>query len=605
MSKADAVGDWSLFPDKETTTAQVRAAPESGAGSHSDETSAATPGVAVRPQNSFNSPPVGEQGSDRLSLGRGKQNENKGVALLKSKAAASPLRSGVHFKEDDDLEAARGTPAPTMVGAMPGKAANDEFELNEDRSPAEWMRVGDTTGDAFLWYTVILEIASACCSIVFIASHDEDQLSWKTDCWGRWTSLSDAEDVQFVEFDTHIGWQQYGKVNKLGLLSELSESTAVMGSLAGGMHGLVIVIACVFFFFSSSALWLSSFNFCCARQAPTHEGKVGPKEGQQTKPTMRDHPLVLARDCHRWMFVMAATYILAGLWCFGVGCIGFYVVIMGDFTDGLQDTISGWGESVSCTEPQTSPRYGFFANGISILLFFGGGTIILYKTYVSDRELGEAVEMWKNDRAEMAEMEARLAMIRKKEDYKAQVASAAASAASPVPIFKSRKSQNNSPSSFSPSPATASSRNGHHANPSDLGDMLPLSPPDLVSLPSSAGTASTAEGWDGHHKRMATKAAFSPKDLEHDEQSVGSIANTPRDPQQSPSLAFLESSLLQSPEPQVSNVDQDVELGSGSAAAPVDEDLPPPPGWEARTTPRGDKFWVNIATKNVSWDRPT
>lgn len=160
---------------------------------------------------------------------------------------------------------------------------------------------------------------------------------WKTDCWGRWTSLSDAEDVQFVEFDTHIGWQQYGKVDKLGLLSELSESTAVMGSLAGGMHGLVIIIACVFFFFSSSALWLSYFDFCCSRQKPADEGKkVGPKEGPQTNHTMRDHPLVLARDCHRWMFVMAASYILAGMWCFGVGCIGFYVVVMGDFTDGLQ-----------------------------------------------------------------------------------------------------------------------------------------------------------------------------------------------------------------------------------------------------------------------------
>lgn len=137
MSKADAVGDWSLFPDKETTTAQVGAAPESGAGSHSNETSAATPGVAVRPQNSFNSPPVGEQGSDRPSLSRGKQNENKGVALLNSKAAPSPLRSGVHFKEDDDLEAARGTPAPTTVGAMPGKAANDEFEVTVQPKPID------------------------------------------------------------------------------------------------------------------------------------------------------------------------------------------------------------------------------------------------------------------------------------------------------------------------------------------------------------------------------------------------------------------------------------------------------------------------------------
>lgn len=233
---------------------------------------------------------------------------------------------------------------------------------------------------------------------------------------------------------------------------------------------------------------------------------------------------------------------------------------------------------MSCTEPQTRPRYGFFANGLSILLFFGGGTIILYKTYVSNRELNEVVEMWKNDRAEMAEMDARLAMIRKKEDYKAQVASAAASAASPAPIFKSRKSHKNSPSSFSSSPTAASSRNGHHAKPSGLGGMLPLSPPlpDLVSLPSSAGTASTGDGRDGLHKRMTTKAAFSSTDLEHEEQSICSTVNTPRDPRQSPSL-------------QVSNIDQDLELGSGSAAAPVDDDLPPPPGWEVRTTPLGDK----------------
>lgn len=226
------------------------------------------------------------------------------------------------------------------------------------------------------------------------------------------------------------------------------------------------------------------------------------------------------------------------------------------------------------------------------MLFFGGGTIILYKTYVSDRELSEAVEMWKNDRAEMAEMDARLAMIRKKEDYKAQVASAAASAASPVPIFKSRKSQNSSPSSFSSSPTAASSRNGHYAKPSDLGDMPPFSPPlpDLVSLPSSAGTASSAKGRDGRHKRMTTKAAFSPHDLEHEEQSIGSsTVSTPRDPRQSPSLAFLESPLLQSPEPQVSNTDRDLEIGSGSAAASVDDDLPPPQGWDVRTTPSGDK----------------
>ena len=57
-------------------------------------------------------------------------------------------------------------------------------QLNKDRSPAEWMKVGDTTGVAFLWYTVMLQLASAACSVVFLASHGENQVfGWC--CSGR------------------------------------------------------------------------------------------------------------------------------------------------------------------------------------------------------------------------------------------------------------------------------------------------------------------------------------------------------------------------------------------------------------------------------------
>lgn len=147
-----------------------------------------------------------------------------------------------------------------------------------------------------------------------------------------WTSLADAENVDFVEFDTHIGWQQYGKGDKLGLLSEVSQRAAIIGGLAGGMHTLMIFVKFMFFVFALSALWLSYHSLCCPERRPSEEQEQdGP-----IKPTKHDHPLGLARDCHRWMFVLAGIDILAGLWFFGIGCAGFYFVITGEFTDGLE-----------------------------------------------------------------------------------------------------------------------------------------------------------------------------------------------------------------------------------------------------------------------------
>lgn len=164
------------------------------------------------------------------------------------------------------------------------------------------------------------------------------QLTWRTGCWGKWTSLSDAENVEFVEFDTYVGWQLYGKGDKLGYLSEVSRSAAVIGGLAGGMHTLVVFVAGAFLFFSLSALWLSYYRHFCAPRASSAEGK----QDDPTKPK-HERPLVLARDCHRWMFVMAVFYMLAGLWCFGIGCAGFYLIILHDFTDGLEVRLSAFG----------------------------------------------------------------------------------------------------------------------------------------------------------------------------------------------------------------------------------------------------------------------
>lgn len=38
------------------------------------------------------------------------------------------------------------------------------------------MRVGDTTGVAFLWYTIALQATSALASFVYLTSAEEDQV---------------------------------------------------------------------------------------------------------------------------------------------------------------------------------------------------------------------------------------------------------------------------------------------------------------------------------------------------------------------------------------------------------------------------------------------
>lgn len=167
----------------------------------------------------------------------------------------------------------------------------------------------------------------------------QPQLSWKTGCWGRWISLADAENIEFVEFDTYIGWQTYGKGDKMGLLSEVSRRAAAVGGLAGGMHTLIVFVSLTFLFFSLSALWLSHDIVFCLRRGPSEEEQ---EEGGPAKPAKHGNPLGLGRDCHRWMFVMAGFDIFAGLWCFGIGCAGFYLAITGGFTDGLEVRFFCW-----------------------------------------------------------------------------------------------------------------------------------------------------------------------------------------------------------------------------------------------------------------------
>eukprot|EP00752_Nemacystus_decipiens_P009206 g8222.t1 len=551
--------DWSLFPDKEETLAQPATPPAKG-GRRSKHHRAASTVTGV----TAGSVPVNEKVADAGTREQnpGKQAKKKNKAKKQKPRAAGkeekgetisyPSRTGVEDDDEIDLEAARGTRPPSKPRSAEERAI-DEFEL-----------------------------------------------SWKTGCWGLWTSLADAEDVQFVEFDTHIGWQMYGKGDKLGFLSEINENAAVVGGLAGGMHTLMIFVAFTFLFFSVSALWLSYVRLCCPQRRPSEEVK---EEDGPVKPARHENPLGLGRDCHRWMFFLAVIDIFAGLWCFSIGCAGFYWVVTRELTEGLEKLVSGWGEDVSCARPQTSPRYGFFVNAVSVVLLLGGGIISLYKTYTCDRDLSEAVEMWEHDRAETAEMESRLAMIKKKEDYAAAVASAAASAAqAPVTIFKSKKT----------SPVAAASTN-EAANvaalptppPDGVDGVLPLSPSSEISRQSTR-SFTAVPGPGQRHNRKVTMAALSSVDLESDDGTVNGAA--------SPASALPQPSIPEEPyrqtsEPGLGSASSwDVEAGvgaaggagagTGAAAAAtqdnagkggVDDDMPPPQGWEVRTTPSGDK----------------
>lgn len=208
--------------------------------------------------------------------------------------------------------------------------------------------------------------------------------------------------------------------------------------------------------------------------------------------------------------------------------------------------VSEWGDDVTCATVQTSPRYGFFVNALSVVLFFGGGITSFYMTYHADRDLGEAVEMWKNDRAEMAEMASRRAMIKKKEDYAALAASTAHSTGNhSVAIFKRK--------SASSTPATVKDEES----------------------PKNVGFSSVDFGGSGKGEKNTNNMVVPASPV------LPSVLESPR----------RQDSLEQE------GTHWDLESGPASTGGAednagevaVDEDLPPPEGWESRSTPSGEK----------------
>lgn len=159
-------------------------------------------------------------------------------------------------------------------------------------------------------------------------------------------------------FETHVGWKLYGKEPTMGWLADVDHSTAVVGALSGGMHGLMLLFACGFFLFSSATLWLSYFDSPPGEKAVAAAACQEGEEKRQEEPKSttgwdgarspvdpsgfmeRVRQLVLGRSCHPWLLSMGTIMVFAGLWCALVGCLAFYLIVTTDFTHGLE--VDGW-----------------------------------------------------------------------------------------------------------------------------------------------------------------------------------------------------------------------------------------------------------------------
>lgn len=190
------------------------------------------------------------------------------------------------------------------------------------------------------------------------------QLSWKTGCWGLWTSLEDTEGINFVNFETRVGWQLYGKEPQFAWLGDIDHGTAVVGALAGGMHTIQLLFSSIFLLLSLSTLILSVQNdggsdgngrgrvgggsvpeAPTSASSPASETAAGIVEGEGSRKgegggrgraaDIRSR-VTLGRNCLQWTSTMSLIMVFTGTWCLFVGCIGFYLVVTRGFTDGLE-----------------------------------------------------------------------------------------------------------------------------------------------------------------------------------------------------------------------------------------------------------------------------
>ncbi|CAM9346691.1 unnamed protein product [Chrysoparadoxa australica] len=275
----------------------------------------------------------------------------------------------------------------------------EEEEFFNDKKPEEWMGIKDTVGLSYLYFILVCQVIGAVLGMLYLLTAFGGQLSWESNCWGIWTSVTDTTPgLGRVEFQTVLGWKGYGKGDQVGGLGEVSKRAARVGGASASGQTFCFLWGVVFSIWALVTLWKSR------EVSPEEEAKRAKRQREGT--TMRSclTGMELAVRGHTWAKFIGGWMVFMGFWCLMIGVVGYYAVIVSDFSDGLHELIASWGTNVSCDQVQTYPLHGFIINGLQVIVQLGGGGLVLFKVSAAAQELKEANDLWIRDQAEIQEL---------------------------------------------------------------------------------------------------------------------------------------------------------------------------------------------------------
>lgn len=296
-----------------------------------------------------------------------------------------------NWGNDMDIEEDPTVEAPPLSGEV----ENLMDDIKEKR-PDEWMQVRDTVGMEFMMLVLALQLLAAMASMSYLSTADSGQLTWSTECWGVWTKLSNADGVKKVTFDTDLGWRGYGHNNAYGSIDKLNRPTFILGFMTAAASTTSVMFCVTFVIWMCMLVYKSRYRV--SRYVSEKQEDEPPTTSQEIRTCW--HTMELAVRAHRLLRVIGGVMCFTGFWLLAFGFLGYYYSLNG-VRDSITAMVSTWGEKVSCDTPVTSPRYGFIANALNILVQLGGGGLILIRAIVASRELDEACELWEQDQAEM------------------------------------------------------------------------------------------------------------------------------------------------------------------------------------------------------------
>ncbi|CAM9485771.1 unnamed protein product [Choristocarpus tenellus] len=254
--------------------------------------------------------------------------KDKGCVSLELGSIPTLGESRIHNVPTLSIPVHLGTPTLSSPSTSINIIVDNQGYETQERRPDEWVEAKDTIGTRFLWFAAILQIISAGTGLTFLLSAHSDQMSWNMGCWGVWTERGDTTGLDWIQFDSDIGWRFYSKDGETGALEDISRYAWAMGNLVSFVHTLVLIVSFGFLIFICATLRSISGR----GKRVTEVGEVGSQTGISN---FTNH-LKLAKVSHRWVSLMGKWMVITGTFCLVVGCIGFYLAISWDFTNEME-----------------------------------------------------------------------------------------------------------------------------------------------------------------------------------------------------------------------------------------------------------------------------